>query len=338
MVKTAVVILNWNGIGFLQRFLPGVVKFTGGPDVEVIVADNGSKDGSQAWIRQNFPELRIIELDKNYGFAEGYNRSLRQIEAAYYVLLNSDVEVTQDWLDPLTHFMDTHPGAGACMPKIKALENRKSFEYAGAAGGFIDRYGYPFCRGRIFNVTEYDEGQYDKTIPVFWASGACYVVRSALYHETGGLDADFFAHMEEIDLSWRIQCRGFSIHAIHESEVYHLGGGSLNQQHPMKTFLNFRNNLYLLVKNLPPKILLRRLLIRMILDGIAGIKFLAGMEIKNFIAVIRAHFSFYAHFPAMIRKRRAAPSCKKLPETMYAHNITWQFFIKGKRFFRELPK
>lgn len=336
MPKTAVVILNWNGLSHLKRFLPGVIASAFLADTRVIVADNGSEDGSAEWLKENLDPADIIQLDKNYGFAEGYNRALQHIEADYYVLLNSDIDTPQGWLEPLISFMETHPDAGACMPKIKSLMQRNYFEYAGAAGGFLDRYGYPFCRGRIFNYTEEDTGQYDETIPVFWASGACFVVRADLYHRAGGLDPDFFAHMEEIDLSWRIQCLGYGIYAVPQSEVFHLGGGSLSMNHPRKTYLNFRNNLFLLVKNLPGRVLWKRLPARLVLDGIAGLKFLLGFEFMNFMAVLRAHFSFYLNAGKMFHKRGIISGCNQIPATIFPRSIAWMFFIRKKRFFHEL--
>ena len=253
MKKISIVILNWNGEEMLRAFLPSVLVCSSGRDVEVCVADNGSTDASCAMLEEEFPIVRLIRLDENYGFAEGYNRALSQIDAEYVILLNSDVEVTPDWLQPLTEFMDNHPEVAACQPKIMSYKKRDTFEYAGAAGGFIDKLGYPFCRGRIFDVVEKDEGQYDTPLPVFWATGAALMIRLDVYKQVGGLDGRFFAHMEEIDLCWRLRSRGYGIYCIPQSEVYHVGGATLKKENPRKTFLNFRNNLLMLYKNLPEK-------------------------------------------------------------------------------------
>lgn len=337
MPRIAVVILNWNGIKLLQKFLPGVIRNSRKTGCDVYVADNGSTDGSVDWLKENFPEIKLICFPENLGFAEGYNQALEQISADYFVLLNSDVEVPEGWLDPLVLFMEEHPEAGACSPTILSLDQKESFEYAGAAGGFLDYLGFPFCRGRIFHVTETDRGQYSDTMQVFWASGACFMVRSDVYFKAGGLDPDFFAHMEEIDLSWRIQCLGYRIYSVSKSHVYHLGGGSLSMGNPRKTYLNFRNNLFLLLKNLPGRRLWLILPIRMILDGIAGLRFLARGEFRNFSAVLHAHGSFYRKFRTMYRKRKQIPRCKVLPETFYQRLITWDFYVKKITVFKELP-
>jgi GT2 family glycosyltransferase len=288
MRKTAVVILNWNGLSYLKRYLAGVVSNSMG-DCAVYVADNGSADGSAEWVSETFSDVNIIRFKKNLGYSGGYATALKQIDAEYYVLLNSDVEVTGNWLDPLVSYMDEHPGTAACQPKILSAVNRGLFEYAGAAGGFIDRYGYPFCRGRIFGVTEEDTGQYDSVVPVFWASGACIMVRASAYHQTGGLDPSFFAHMEEIDLCWRMHLAGYNIVCIPQSVVYHVGGGTLVYGSPEKTYLNFRNNLYMLHKNLPEGKLHHILFIRRLLDGLAAIVFLLKLKPRHFNAVLRAH-------------------------------------------------
>lgn len=288
MRKTAVVILNWNGLSYLKRYLPVVVSNSMG-DCAVYVADNGSDDGSAEWVSETFSDVKLIRFKKNLGYSGGYATALKQIDAEYYVLLNSDVEVSGNWLDPLISYMDDHPETAACQPKILSAVNRGSFEYAGAAGGFIDRYGYPFCRGRILGVTEEDTGQYDSVIPVFWASGACIMVRASAYYQTGGLDPSFFAHMEEIDLCWRMQLAGYNIVCIPRSVVYHVGGGTLVYGSPEKTYLNFRNNLYMLHKNLPVSRLHHVLFVRMLLDGLAGIVFLLKLQPSHFNAVIRAH-------------------------------------------------
>ena len=266
MMKVSVVILNWNGCDMLRTFLPSVVRCSKSGQVEVCVADNGSTDASVEMLREEFPCVRIIVLDQNHGFADGYNLALQQVEAEYVVLLNSDVEVTEHWLEPMISYLDAHPEVAACQPKIRSQRQKEYFEYAGAAGGFIDKYGYPFCRGRVMEVVEKDEGQYDTILPVFWATGAALFIRLADYREAGGLDGRFFAHMEEIDLCWRLRSRGRKIVCIPQSTVYHVGGATLKKENPRKTFLNFRNNLVMLYKNLPDEELNKVMRIRACLD------------------------------------------------------------------------
>ncbi len=337
MTKTAVVILNWNGKELLERFLPVVLEYSRRADTEVIVADNGSQDDSVSFVGERFSSVRIIDLGYNYGFAGGYNRALEQVEAQYYVLLNSDVEVTAGWLEPLEAFMDEHPAAGACMPKIRSFREKEKFEYAGAAGGYIDRFGYPFCRGRIFNTLEEDRGQYDTPARIFWASGACMMVRAEVYHRLKGLDTDFFAHMEEIDLCWRMQRAGYEVYSLPQSVVYHVGGASLNEASPVKTYLNFRNDLFLLHKNLPRKRLKKVLFVRLVLDGVAALKFLAGLQVRHHLAVWKAHFYFWGHLRMLREKRKQLASLSEGPVYgMYGKNIVYRYFIKGIRFFSEL--
>ncbi|MBU0763848.1 MAG: glycosyltransferase family 2 protein [Bacteroidetes bacterium] len=339
MIKTAVVILNWNGIRFLEKFLPSLVRCTTTPETLLVVADNGSSDDSVVFIKKHYPQVRLICMDSNYGFAEGYNRALQQLDAEYFVLLNSDVEVSPCWLDPLERQMDSDPMVAACQPKILSYINKNHFEYAGAAGGFIDKHGFPFCRGRIFNIMEEDTGQYDNIREIFWASGACLIIRSELFHAAGGLDKDFFAHMEEIDLCWRLKNMGFKILAVPDSIVYHIGGGTLQMGTPQKTFLNFRNNLILIYKNTEPGKLFRRFFIRFVLDGIAGLKFLAGGEFSFFFAVLKAHFSFY----------KMAGSYKKVRKQMTVHlfikyrhleiyngSIVYDFFLRKRKTFQDI--
>ena len=274
MMKVSVVILNWNGCDMLRTFLPSVVRCSKSGQVEVCVADNGSTDASVEMLREEFPCVRIIVLDQNHGFADGYNLALQQVEAEYVVLLNSDVEVTEHWLEPMISYLDAHPEVAACQPKIRSQRQKEYFEYAGAAGGFIDKYGYPFCRGRVMEVVEKDEGQYDTILPVFWATGAALFIRLADYREAGGLDGRFFAHMEEIDLCWRLRSRGRKIVCIPQSTVYHVGGATLKKENPRKTFLNFRNNLVMLYKNLPDEELNKVMRIRACLDYVAAFTFL----------------------------------------------------------------
>jgi len=336
--KVAVVILNWNGALLLEKYLPSVIRYSAGPGVEIVVADNGSTDDSVATLRNDFPEIRILELDRNYGFAEGYNEALKEVEADYFVLLNSDVEVTEKWLDAPLRRMESDHRIAVVQPKILDFRKRDHFEYAGAAGGFIDKYGYPFCRGRILNRTEKDEGQYNHPSPVFWASGACMFVKADLFKENGGFDPDFWAHMEEIDLCWRLKNRGYTIWFEPQSVVYHLGGGTLNYNNPQKVYLNFRNNLLMLLKNLPRKDFLFYMPLRIILDGVAALKFLAGLNGHSFLSVLKAHAFFCCHFATFYKKRKAL-----LPLTthsshkeIYKNSIMFRFFIQKKRKFSEL--
>ena len=338
--KVAIVILNWNGIKLLKTYLPDVVKYSDVQGTVVYLADNNSSDDSIEYVKANFPGVELVLLDKNYGFAGGYNRALRQIEAEYLLLLNSDVAPGENWLPPLLDVLDADKEIAACSPKIKNYREPEQFEYAGAAGGFIDRYGFPYCRGRIFDVVEKDDGQYDDTIPVFWGSGAALLIRSEIYNGSGGLDEDFFAHMEEIDLCWRIKNRGFKIVSVPQSVVYHLGGGTLNQQNSHKTYLNFRNNLFMLVKNLPKRRFRRRILIRMVLDGVAGLHFVVKGELGFFVAVLKAHISFYKDLGLMLKKRRELlPDIKKeTHEEMFNGSLVWHFFVKKQRTYNELCK
>jgi GT2 family glycosyltransferase len=335
MNKTAVVILNYNGRKYLTDFLPSVI--THSPDTTIYVADNASTDDSVAVLKNDFPVVKIIQLFENHGFAQGYNEALAQIkdQFQYYILLNSDVEVTPHWIDPVINLMDENPNIAACQPKILAYHEKTHFEYAGAAGGFIDRLGYPFCRGRVFLSLEEDNGQYNDTKEVFWATGACMFVRANVFHNFEGFDGDFFAHMEEIDLCWRMKHAGYQIFACGDSVVYHVGGGTLHKSNPHKTFLNFRNGLVMLYKNHPDKGLYRTLLTRLILDGVAGIKFLFFDSWEDCWAVARAHFNFYAHFRTWHKKRNKIQKRNDLQQ-IFSHNIVWQHFVKGKERFDEM--
>lgn len=291
--RLGVIILNWNGEKLLRQFLPVASRFTHGEDVDLIVADNGSTDGSIGWIKENHPEVKVIALDENYGFAGGYNRAIEAVEYPYIIMLNSDVEVTDGWWRPLLHYMEVHPGVGALQPKIKSFRERDRFEYAGAAGGYLDRLGYPYCRGRLFDIVEKDEGQYDgDAVDVTWASGAALMVKRELYLELGGLDPLFFAHMEEIDLCCRILASGHRVMALSDSEVYHVGGASLNQGNPRKTYLNFRNNLLLLHKNLPSSKRNRILFWRRMMDVLAFGMYLVRFDFANAKAILKAHNDF----------------------------------------------
>lgn len=338
MKRIAVVILNWNGIEMLRRFLPSVLEHSGSDAVAVYVADNGSTDGSVDLLREKFPEVRVIALEHNYGFAEGYNIALRIPEEEYAVLLNSDVEVTGSWLEPLIAYMDSHPEVAACQPKIRSWHDRDHFEYAGAAGGFLDAYGYPFCRGRVMHVVEKDDGQYDTVVPVFWATGAALFIRMADYNAAGGLDARFFAHMEEIDLCWRLRARGRGIVCIPQSVVYHVGGATLKRESPRKTFLNFRNNLVMLYKNLPDKDLTHVMRVRAFLDYLAAFSFALKGQFSNAGAVYEARRAFRASRNDYSKDR--AVNLKKMtvdtiPEQI-KNSILVQFFVRGKRTFSQL--
>ncbi len=338
MIKTAVVILNWNGENFLKQFLPSVVKYSLSEHSEVWVADNGSTDNSIDYIEKNFPEINIIKFDKNYGFTGGYNKALFQIKAEYYVLLNSDVEVTELWLQSVVDFMDANKEVAAAMPKLLAYHEKNKFEYAGAAGGFIDKYGFPFCRGRILNVTEEDKGQYDDVSDIFWATGACMFVRASVYHELGGLDDDFFAHMEEIDLCWRMKNRGYSVVYIPNSVVYHVGGGTLPNNNPRKLFYNYRNNLFLLYKNLPKGSFRYILFIRMILDGASAIMYLLQGKFSFFTTVFKAHMAFYSNLKKIRKKRNENIEKQKIfyhPE-IFKGSIIFSFFVKRIKKFSKL--
>ena len=333
MDKVAIVILNWNGATMLRQYLPSVLKYSR-EEAVVYVADNASTDNSLALMRDSFPQVRLIENGSNGGFATGYNLALRQIEAKYYVLLNSDIEVAPDWIEPIVELMDAHPEIAACQPKILSYYNRDQFEYAGASGGFIDKYGYPFCRGRVFQNLENDEGQYDDLREVFWATGACMFVRAELYHEVGGLDDSFFAHMEEIDLCWRLKNAGYKVYCCPQSMVYHIGGGTLPKNSPRKTYLNFRNNLSLLVKNLPKHRVRRIILYRIFLDWIAAFKFLFEGCYKDFRMVFKAHWDFYHRLKELRVKRRQLN--RKMVSCIYKRNIVFDSILGGKKKFSTL--
>jgi hypothetical protein len=330
----AIVILNWNGRHFLEKFLPGVVSHSP-PAARIVVADNASTDGSLDWLKEHHPEVERIGLSRNLGYAGGYNAALRQIRADYVVLLNSDVEVSPGWVEPVLDLMEAHPQVAACQPKVLARHDRSRFEYAGAAGGFIDRLGYPFCRGRLFGALEKDLGQYDDERPVFWATGACLFVRASAFNECGGLDERFFAHMEEIDLCWRLQNRGYRVMACPRSVVYHIGGGSLPARNPAKTFLNFRNSLWMLAKNLPARHFYPTMILRLGLDKLAAAGFLLSGRPRDCLAVMRALWAFLGRLREM--RRDAAGVSGKLPDTLYRKSLLWAYYVKRKRRFSELP-
>jgi len=339
MDKLAIVILNWNGAKMLREYLPSVLRYSREESV-VYVADNASTDDSLELLRQQFPEVKLILLKKNWGFAEGYNKALEQIAAEYYLLLNSDIEVTPNWLSPLISFMDSHQEVAACQPKLLSMSDRNQFEYAGACGGFLDRYGYPFCRGRVFETMERDEGQYDTPVEVLWATGAALFVRARIYKEVGGLDARFFAHNEEIDLCWRMRLLGYKIVCLPESKVYHVGGGTLPKSNPMKTYLNFRNNLTMLYKNLPQEDLRHVMWWRWWLDYLAAWEMLLlKRSWGDFRAVFRARRAFKRWRNSFLSDRLAIQQCrveKEIPEHR-RFSLLWQYYVRGRKKYSALP-
>ena len=329
-MKVAVVILNWNGKHLLEQFLPSVVQFS--KEATVYVADNASTDDSVDFVKANFPTVTIVINATNTGYAGGYNEALQHIEADVYALVNSDIEVSENWLQPIIKTFQNEPKTAIVQPKILDFKNKDYFEYAGAAGGYIDQYGYPFCRGRIFDTLEKDNGQYDSNQEIFWASGACFFIRSSVYKELNGFDTSFFAHQEEIDLCWRAINKGYSIKYLFDSKVYHVGGATLQKGNPRKTELNFRNSLLMLTKNVPQKDLYRVLFIRMVLDGIAGIKFLLEKQPKHCIAILKAHLAFYKLFSENYAKR----SNYQQSNYYITKSIVFSYFIKKIRFFYDL--
>ena len=333
--RVAIVILNWNGRKHLHQFLPSVVASTY-PDLDIIIADNDSTDDSVEFIQQHYPALRIIFLKKNFGFAKGYNEALKEVTADYYILLNSDVEVTPGWVEPVIELMEMDSTTGACQPKILMHANKELFEYAGAAGGWLDCLGYPFARGRIFDYCEKDEGQYDSIAPIFWASGAAMFVKASVYHEMGGLDEFFFAHQEEIDLCWRMQLAGYTIMACPSSVVYHVGGGTLPRGNERKVYLNFRNNLIMLAKNLPLSQRLWKMPCRFVLDIISAWKSLFGGEFTYFLAIAEAHYAFF-EWLFFHRKKSIFPAKRRASlQGWYLHSIVWKHFVEGKKRFFEI--
>jgi len=338
MGTIAVVVLNWNGEAWLRRFLPGVVRHTSG--ARIVVADNGSTDGSVAWVNDTLPEVEILRLTNNLGFAGGYNAALAQLDSDYFVLLNSDVEVRPGWLEGLRNLLERNPDMAACQPKVLAHRDPSRFEHAGAAGGFIDRNGYPFCRGRIFELTEEDRGQYDDERDVFWATGACLMVRREAFEAVGGFDASLFAHMEEIDLCWRLRRKGWRIGYTSASVVYHVGGGSLGYGSPRKTYLNFRNSLIVLTKNLRDRYVTYRILRRILLDGFAAWKFLFEGHAAHTWQVARAHAHYLLRLPALLRERERLIGEEKDPDLTgaYRRSIAYDRFILGQQKFADLDR
>lgn len=338
MKKIAIVILNWNGKALMEEFLPSVIAHSPIELADVIVADNGSTDGSVEWLTNTHPDVKQILLDKNYGFAEGYNQALKQIDHEYTVLLNSDVEVTPGWLNAPIAAMEQNKNIAAAQPKIRAFQNKSFFEYAGAAGGFMDKYGYPYCRGRILNVVEEDKGQYDSDISVLWATGACLFIRTGVYKKEGGLDAGFFAHQEEIDLCWRLKSRGYQLVCTPQSVVYHVGGATLSTESPRKTFLNFRNNLLMLFKNLPEKDLNHVMHIRFWLDYIAACKFLLTGHPQNAKAVYEARKAFFQlkeEYATLRKENLKKTTVEDIPELKKGSLIA-AFYIQNKKTFSQL--
>lgn len=328
--SVAIVILNYNGQHYLEKFLPKVIEYSGSH--AIWIADNASTDHSLEWLNAHYPNLNTLVISENKGYAGGYNDALRRIQADYYILLNSDIEVTENWIAPVIAFMESDPLIAACQPKIRAYDLPTHFEYAGAAGGYMDYLGYPFCRGRIFDTREEDLGQYDDEKDVFWATGACLFVRSSAFHAASGFDESFFAHMEEIDLCWRLLNMRFRITYCGKSTVYHVGGGTLHKSNPKKTFLNYRNNLIMLYKNLPKGRRWKTVLIRLVLDGISSVRFMATGAWPDVLAIVRAHFAFYAMIPELTRKiprtRYRAP--------LYYRSVVWEYFVLGKHKFGKL--
>jgi len=336
--RVAVVILNWNGSDMLRQYLPSVLEDT--PEADIVVADNASTDDSLHLLETEFPSVRRISLDKNYGFAEGYNQALQQVEAEYYLLLNNDVRVTPGWLQTMLTYLDAHPQVVACQPKLRCEWAHEMLEYAGASGGFIDRLGYPYCRGRLFGTVEKDKGQYDDVVSVSWATGAALLVRSDIYWQVGGLDGRFFAHQEEIDLCWRIRSRGYEVVCIPQSVIYHLGGGTLPKESPQKTYLNFRNNMLLLYKNLPDDTLRSVMRWRFWLDALASLQFMLKGQFSSFLAVWKGRRDFYRIKPDFQADRernlQAAVPMEKPVQAPFS--LLWQYYILRHRTFDRLPK
>jgi GT2 family glycosyltransferase len=330
-IKIAIVILNWNGRKFLEQFLPELIKNSNRDDVRIFIADNGSSDSSVKFLRENYPNIQLILFDNNAGFAGGYNRALEHIDARYFILLNSDVEVSPNWIHPVIEYMDDNQEVAAVQPKIRSYSQREYFEYAGAAGGFIDKYGFPFCRGRILKEHEKDNGQYNKISDIFWATGACMFIRADLFKKAGGFDEDFFAHMEEIDLCWRLKNMGYRIVYHPESTIFHVGGGTLPNNNPHKLYLNYRNNLFLLYKNLPTKHRFRTVLIRMMLDGASAFIYLINFSFSFFWAVFKAHLHFYLSIGSLRKKRRILSTSFNV----FMHNeIYRKSIVKGYYLFK----
>lgn len=340
MRKVSVVILNWNGAEMLRTFLPSVVKYTNPELAEVCVADNGSTDNSVDIVRDEFPSVRLIPFKENYGFAEGYNKVMDNVDTEYVVLLNSDVEVTEGWIEPILSYMESHKDVAACQPKILSYHDKKKFEYAGASGGYIDKYGYPFCRGRVFDSLETDNGQYDTPADIFWASGAAMFVRRDVYVAVGGLDPKFFAHMEEIDLCWRLLSRGYRLVCIPESKVYHVGGATLKKENPKKTYLNFRNNLLMMYKNIPSDELRKVMIVRCFLDYLAVVFYILKFDFSNASAVVKARkdYSFMRKDFKSLRDENIRQTKRSKLKFRYDFSLILQSKIFGKTTYSRLVK
>jgi len=332
-LKIAIVILNWNGRDLLEKFLPSVMKYSL-EDAAVYVADNNSTDESILFLQNNYPQVKIIQNKINGGYAKGYNDALKHIDADIYALVNSDIEVTENWLKPIKSVFEQDKSIAIIQPKLLDYKNKSKFEYAGASGGFVDFMGYPFCRGRIFMSLEKDNGQYNDIADIFWASGACFFIKSNIYHELGGFDEEYFAHQEEIDLCWRVQNEGHQIKYVGASEVYHVGGATLQESNPHKTYLNFRNSLFTIAKNVPKRFVFIVIFFRLILDAVAGLKFIFELRPVHTWAIIKAHLSFYWHVRKMLKKRRALSF--KQTNYFYCFSIVWEHFIKGKKTFSSI--
>ncbi len=332
-MKIAIVILNWNGKQLLEQFLPSIIAFSKN-EADIYVADNASTDGSVDFIKKHFPEIKIIQNAENGGYAKGYNDSLKHIQTDIFALVNSDIEVTENWLVPIIDQFKKETNTAAIQPKILNFKDKEAFEYAGAAGGFIDKYAYPYCRGRLFDTIEKDTRQFDDIITIFWASGACFFIRVEVFRDLNGFDEDFFAHQEEIDLCWRIQNAGHHIQYVGESTVYHVGGATLNKANPKKTYLNFRNSLYAITKNVPKGKLLSTLFIRMVLDAVAAFKFLIALKPNHFFAILKAHAAFYRNLNRFLKKRTQLTQTK----TSYfkTKSIVWQYFVLGRKKFDQI--
>ena len=334
-MEIAVVILNYNGKNFLDKFLPNVIKYS--KNATIYVADNCSTDDSVEFLKRSYPDIKLIINPENGGFAKGYNDALKHVDADYYVLLNSDIEVTPNWIEPCIELLEKNNSIAALQPKILAYHNKTHFEHAGAAGGYLDRDFYPFCQGRIFNEVEFDNGQYNKSHEVFWATGACLFIRAELYHSIGGLDDDFFAHMEEIDMCWRLKQQNHKIYYCAESTIYHVGGGTLNYDNPKKTYLNFRNSLFMIAKNYDGNLFLK-VFKRLLIDGLAGVMFIFKLQFKHCWAIIRAHFAFYKNIKSLLQKRKVIKINRTTFNTvgLYKNSIIFKKYFNGIKKFSDL--